>query len=270
MLSRTDWIRSQVAVDEEALLAGDGCHHEEAKALDDYLSGLLDAQQAANKITVPVLAEEDPPSELYRLWGLLCDALVELADGQEKILDLLAAIQTLPSTNSIDWSQLMNFGHMWSDCHRLHIQGHAPWENESWSAARKAELSHQFEAIGTAEARMYLRNIGGIPADWGYDVLNLVCLRRPGLDVLIFEMYAWLQCAGTQLRKDLDPQEERSYSKPVPGSNRGPLQRISGTMAEHWNTWRREISKLSGSQSALSLESRDVAAECLALMAAAD
>ncbi|KEQ59490.1 uncharacterized protein M437DRAFT_56979 [Aureobasidium melanogenum CBS 110374] len=266
MVSRTDWTTSQVAVDREALLAGDGCHHEEAKALDDYLSGLLDVQQAANKITSPVLAEEDPPSELYRLWGLLSDALVELSDDQEKILDLLAAMQSLPSTNSIDWSQLMNFGHMWSDCHRLHIQGHSPWEKESWTAARRAELCHQFEAIGTAEAKIYLRSIGGIPADWGYDVLNLVCLRRPGLEVLIFEVHAWLQCAGTQLKTDLPSEEIRSYSRPVPGSRRGLLQRTTCTMTEHWDTWRREMSELSSSQSILSVESRDVAAKCSALM----
>ena len=111
MSSRKDWIQSQVAVDSDALAAGDGSHQEEAKALDDYLSDLLGTQEAAIKITSPVLGEKDPPSELYRLWGLLSDALVELADDQEKIIDLLAAIQSLPSTPGIDWSQLMGFGH---------------------------------------------------------------------------------------------------------------------------------------------------------------
>lgn len=112
MPSRTEWIKSQVAVDREALQTGDGCHHEEAKALDDYLSGLLNTQEAAKKITLPVLGEEDLSKELHRLWGLLCDALLEFTNDQGEILDLLAAIQSLPSTTSIDWSQIMDFGHM--------------------------------------------------------------------------------------------------------------------------------------------------------------
>ncbi|CAD0095607.1 unnamed protein product [Aureobasidium mustum] len=258
MVSRTDWIHSQVAVDRDALVAGDGCHQEEAKALDDYLSGLLNTQDAAIKITSPVLGEGDPPSELYRLWGLLSNALVELADDQAKILDLLAAIQALPTT-SIDWTKLEGFGHMFSDMHRLHLQGHSPWEKENWTATRKVELCHHFEIIGAAEARMYLRGIGGISADWGYEVLNLVCSRRPGLDVLIFEVHAWLQCAATQLKNSLQPEETRSYSRPVPGVRVGRLQRVHCTMVEQWGTWKRELSDLSGSQSALSVESRDVA-----------
>lgn len=266
MLSRTDWIRSQVAVDRKALLAGDGCHHEEANVLDDYLSGLLNTQEAAYRITTSVLAEDNPSSELYRLWGLLSEALVELTNDQAKLLDLLAAIQTLQSTTGIDWSQLMNFGHTWSDLHRLHLHGSDLWEKESWTTTRKAELCHHFEAIGTAEAGMYLRGIGDIPADWGYEVLNLVCSKRLGLDVLIFEVHAWLRCAGTQLRKDMGSEETRSFSRPVPGPNRGLQQRISCTMAEHWNTWRKELSKLSGSQSALSVGSRAVAAKCLDFM----
>lgn len=266
MLSRTDWIQSQVAGDRDALLAGDGCHHGEAKTLSDYLSGLLSTQEAAKNIASPVLGEADPHSELYRLWGLLSDALVELPDDQEKTLDLLAAIQSSPTTACIDWSHLEGFGHMFSDSHRLHLQGHAPWEKESWTATRKAELCHHFEAVGTAEAEMFLRGIGGIPADWGYEVLNQVCSRRPGLDVLIYEVHAWLECAGPQLRNGSNSEETRSYSRPVLGSNRGLLQSKSGTMAEHWETWKKELTELSEIQSTLSVESRNLAAKCLAFM----
>lgn len=97
-------------------------------------------------------------------------------------------------------------------------------------------------------------------------MLNLACLRPPGLDVLIFGMHAWLQYAGTRLKNELQPEKTRSYTRPVPGARNGLLQRIHCTMAEYWNTWRRELSELSESQDTLSVESRDVAAKCLALM----
>ncbi|KAK6000681.1 hypothetical protein QM012_003406 [Aureobasidium pullulans] len=266
MLSRTVWIQSQVAENENALLAGDGCHHEEAKALDDYLSGLLNTQEAADKITSPVLREENPSSQLYRLWGLLADALVELPNDREKLLDLLAAIQSLPSTTFIDWFQLKDFWSMWADCHRLHLHGKAPWESGSWTPTRKTELCNHYQAIGTAEASMSVRGIGGIPVDWGYEVLNLVCSRRPGLEVLIFEVYAWLQVAGARLSNDLSPEEIECFSRPIPGTRSGLQQSVRCTMGEHWNVWKRELSELSGEQSTLSLESRNVAAKCLALM----
>lgn len=175
MQSRTAWINLQVATDDNALAAGDGCHHEEAKALCDYLSGDSGVQKAAQKIVSPILREADPPSELYRLWGLLSDALVELTDDRQNILDLLVTIQALPSTYCIDWSQLPGSGNMWSDLNRLHLHGPAPWEKESWTDARKAELCQHFEAIGRAEAEIFLRGLGGISAEWGYEVINLVC-----------------------------------------------------------------------------------------------
>jgi hypothetical protein len=266
MLSRIDWINSQAVEDGFALAAGDGCHHEEAKALGDYLSGNLLVQEAAERIVTPVLREADPPSELYRLWGLLSDALVELTDDRQKILDLLAAVQSLPPHTRIDWSQLPGFGNMWSDLARLHLHGPDPWEKESWTDVRKAELCHHFDTIGRAEAEMFLRGIGGISADWGYEVINLVCSRRAGLDVFMFEVHAWLECAGAQLQCSLRAEEIRRYTRPVSGARNGLQEAVSCTMAEHWQTWREALLELSGDQSPLSAESRKLASVCFTLM----
>jgi hypothetical protein len=256
MLSRIDWINSQAVEDGFALAAGDGCHHEEAKALGDYLSGNLLVQEAAERIVTPVLREADPPSELYRLWGLLSDALVELTGDRQKILDLLAAIQSLPPHTCIDWSQLPGFGHMWSDLNRLHLHGTDPWEKGTLTDARRVELCHHFETIGRVEAEMFLRDIGGVSADWGYEVINLVCSRRAGLDVLIFEVHAWLECAGTQLRDGQKPEEVKRYTRPVSGARNGLQEAVSCTMEEHWQTWRDTLLKLGGDLSPLSAERR--------------
>jgi hypothetical protein len=64
---------------------------------------------------------------------------------------------------------------------RLHLHGRGSWEKENSADARKVELHRHFEAIGRAEARIFFRRIGDIPADRG---IHLVCSRRAGLDVL--------------------------------------------------------------------------------------
>jgi hypothetical protein len=51
----------------EAVLAGDGCHPDEALALSEYLKGSFSAGETARKITTPILNENDPPEERYRL-----------------------------------------------------------------------------------------------------------------------------------------------------------------------------------------------------------
>jgi len=266
MSSRTHWINSQVAVDDQALAVGDGCHHEEAKALDGYLSDNLAVQEAAERIVSAILEEADPASELYRVWGLLSDALVELTDDCQKILELLAAMQSLASDACIDWSQLAGFGAVWSDLNRLHLHGPDPWEKQSWTGDRRAELCHHFKTVGRIEAEMFLRGLGGVAADWGYEVINLVCSRRAGLEVLIFEVHAWLDCACIQLRQSLPLEETRSYTRPVLGARNGLQQAVTCTMGEHWQTWKEALSELGGDRSPLSAESRTLAAVCFTLM----
>jgi hypothetical protein len=96
---------------------------------------------------------------------------------------------------------------------------------------------------------MFLRGVGGIPADWGYQVINLVCSRRGGVDVFVFEGRAWLGCAGTQLRQSLKPEEVKSYTRPVPGAGYGLQKAIACTMDEHWQTCKEALLELSDYQS---------------------
>lgn len=77
----------------------------------------------------------------------------------------------------------------------MYLHGPDSWEKQSWTDERRAELCHHFKTVGKIEAEMFLRGLGGVTADWGYEVINLVCSRRAGLDVLMFKVQAWLDCA---------------------------------------------------------------------------
>jgi len=267
MSTRTEWLDSHVAPSKEALQAGDGCHSDEAKALGDYLESKLTTDEAAKAITAPVLQETDPPAELYRLMALFCEALLELNDDREKMLDLLASIQTLPPTSKIDWSQLPGFGNMWSDLYRLHFHGANDWEKtgEALTEPKKVELRQHYESLGTAEATLHVRGIGGIPPEWGYETLNLVCSRRPGLDVYIGSVHAWLTVAGEKLKRELKPEQVQSWTRLVGGGRPDQKQSVECTMTEHWETWN-ALLQVSEEDEFLSAEARKLAGECQRIM----
>lgn len=86
----------------EELEAGDGCHPDEAKVLGDYLKVDWNAQQAAEKFTSPVLQEQDTFATLYRPWGLLSTALIELPADRQKLVELPLAIQSMLSLQRLD------------------------------------------------------------------------------------------------------------------------------------------------------------------------
>ncbi|KAH7148996.1 hypothetical protein B0J13DRAFT_550449 [Dactylonectria estremocensis] len=267
MPNRTTWIQSQVAPDKEALAAGDGCHKDEAKCLNDYLGGKMTVQEAAKAIISPVLQETDPSAEVYRLNAFLCEALVELEDDRENLFQLLEMIQSQPSAGSIDWSQLQGFGHMWSDLYGLHLHEPSEWERarSPLPVDKRASLCHEFEAIGTVEATLFMRGIGGVSADWGYETLNMVCLGRPGLEVFIYKAHAWLRVAGVRLVQSQRPEQLKSWSQLVQGRH-GKVEAVGTPMAEHWQRWKRSIKEMSEVDGLLSNESREIAAECHKLM----
>lgn len=107
----------------EELEAGDGCHPDEAKVLGDYLKVDWNAQQAAEQFTRPVLQEQDTFATLYRPWGLLSTALIELPADRQKLVELLLAIQSMLSLERLDWPQIPGWAAMWSDLYRLHSHG---------------------------------------------------------------------------------------------------------------------------------------------------
>lgn len=265
-----EWIDSHVAPTAQALKDGDGCHEEEGRALKDYLVGKMTAKDAAAAITKPVLDEQDPPSEIYRLWGLLQDALVEHEDEREKLYDLLAAIQELGPRGPIDFSHLPGFGNMWADLYGLFINGPCPWEKEGDGITdeKMTEMRQHHEAVGTIEATLYVRGIAGIPARWAWDTLNIVCLKRPGIDAYIGGMYGWLSVAREKLRSAMDLDQVVSFSRPVDGGRPGAQEGLSQSMSKHMGDWISALMQYSSHNSPLSDEGKRLAAECHRLLGA--
>jgi hypothetical protein len=262
------WFDSKVAPTMEAVLAGDGCHSDEARALSEYLNRSISAEETARRITAPML-HENPPKELYRLWALLSEGLVELnADDRHKILDLLSQIEALPPASGIQWADLPDFGSMWDTLNRLHLHGMDSWERsiEIFKQEEIDELRKTFTAIGHAEAEMFLRGI--VPADWGYAVLNLACPERLGLDVFVSEIFAWLDTAGEKLKEEKIRSEKTvlRFTRPVPNSPTRENMAVEATLGEHWTSWKQALLRLSQATSGLSDEGMRIAGRCHELM----
>ncbi|EHK16649.1 uncharacterized protein TRIVIDRAFT_162615 [Trichoderma virens Gv29-8] len=251
MPTTLEWLKLHITQIRQ-LQQSDGYHEDEDTFmyLGDYFDGNLTTNETAILIAAPVLDDPSPPTKLYRLMGLLCEALVELSDEREKLLSLLESIQELPPA-AINWAVLPGLRNMW---------------REPIPENRQTKMRQHYTAIGTVEAELYDRGLGGVTENWGYELLNLACLRRPGLEVIMGEIHAWLTVAGTKLLKDLNPDEVRNWSRPVLGGQPGQQHAVQGTMAQHWETWRRTLLQLSEEKDFLSAEARRLARECHLMM----
>jgi hypothetical protein len=252
------WLNERVAPTPEALAAGDGCHADEAKALAEYLDGLTTPDEAATRITTPVLAEIDPPQETYRLWSLLCEALVELGEEERhKTLDLFSAVKKLPSAPALDWSQMPGFASMWDTLYRLHLQGRDGWEADinTMTESKKSQLRAHFSAVGSAEAEMFLKGIA--PAAWGFKVLSLLSTERRGLDIFLSKIHAWLKVAGGRLRNEVQDENEGCSTEWQVGQS---------ATSKHWSTWKEKLPSLSRGGSGIPEEGGRLAGDCYDLM----
>ncbi|KAL6692591.1 hypothetical protein J3F84DRAFT_396904 [Trichoderma pleuroticola] len=248
MPTTVEWLKLHI-IQIRQLQQSDGYHEDEDVFiyLGDYLDGNLTANETAVLIAAPVLDDYNQPTKLYRLMGLLCEALVELSDEREKLLNLLESIQELPP-GAINWAALPGL------------------RREPIPEDKQAKVRQHYTSIGTVEANLYVRGLGGVTENWGYELLNLACLRRPGLEVVVGEIHAWLTVAGTNLLKDLNPDEVRNWSRPLLGGQPGQQHVVQGTMAQHWETWRYTLLQVSEEQPLLSAEARKLARECYLLM----
>lgn len=254
------WFTDKIADTLEAARAGDGCHPDEAQALGDYLDGILTTEEPATRITAPILNEADPPQYLFRLWALLCEAIVELSpENRHKTLDLMAKIRALPSACGIQWNQLSGFASMWSTLYKLHLHGPSPWDR--WCKDAESYEEYKFnrqrehQVIGRAEAVMFVRGLV-ITEYSGYRTLNLVCSNEPAdLEIYVCEIFGWLDIAGGKLKEKAmsDTSTEKSH-------------RREGTPAEHWNFWKEVISRLGEKESRLCDAERRLATRCHELM----
>lgn len=255
MSTRNEWINERVAPTPEAMRNGDGNHKDECKSLREYLEGRLAPSEAAIAITTPVLQDPDPPSVLYRLHGLLCEALVNLSDDRERLIDLIASIQELPPTARITWRELPGFHAMWFDSFFLYSHGLSGWERLDESRKEsEAGVRKEVEASAAAEARLFVRGVANMSPVWGYKRLDMIGWERPGLGVFISGMYIWLVIGGKKLVQDLELDKVEIY------------RRVEATMAEHWERWKKGFKEATEKEELLSAEERSLAAECHRLM----
>lgn len=243
-----EWFKSKIA---PADAPEDGCHPDEAKALQDYYHKQVSAEEAAQALTRPIESLENSYDNLYRLWGLLIDALMELPEREiSNLVQLLDAIQRLPNPNLTEkqtgsaasegsfWRELPRFGHMWADEHK---QDHWRDTLSIKDPAKRAEQRAQHIRKARVEARLTVANIGGIPLDWGYDCIADALERRNA--VLDFEMPAaaeWIAVAGNRLYAGaVDGRESWALER------RRDFQKEDAKMStERWSLWMKRMGEL--------------------------
>ncbi|KAF4336877.1 NirA-like nitrate assimilation regulatory protein [Fusarium beomiforme] len=250
MSFRDQWILSKAAP--ELRQRNVACHLDEALALCNYLNGSMSAESAARAITADHLLRYDEVTIPFRLWQLLSDTLLRFEEDCDMILDLLKAIQKLPTKNETPWwvtdplrrswpreplSELPEFANQWQVCyekHRYEYRGH-------WVTDETIKNSRvYFRRAGMVEAKMYLRGIPGITEFWAYRTINLICLRNKDLEVVIFEIYGWLHTAGSKLAETLDPNQIKCFERAMRDRPEKKYE-ISVTMFEHWQHWKKSF-----------------------------
>lgn len=257
-----DWFSSKLAPDGAV---EDGCHPQEAQAMKDYLHQKETAAEAAEAITRPVVNADNPREDLARLWAFLMDCLVELpAKHTEPLIELLKEIENLPEPDFkvIDeskrpseklWRGLTGFGHLWADSYQS-----GSWRKAAAtvSGAARDALRDEHSRKAEIEARLVKAGVGGIPIDWGYEVVADALESSNAL--LDFEVPAaaqWLIICGQRFRKGVEGGEESWGLKPhVTASSTTPsrdLWKASSDQAmsvDRWFAWERRLRVLQGGQ----------------------
>ncbi|KAI8268507.1 hypothetical protein K4K58_004955 [Colletotrichum sp. SAR11_239] len=255
-----NWFSSKLAPDGDT---EDGCHPQEAQAMKDYLHQKTNAAEAARAITNPVATAENPGEDLVRLWGFLMDSLVELpAEHLDSLVELLKAIENLPEPDftAVDeskrpseklWKGLPGFGNLLADS----------YQSGSWKKAAAAAKGPERDALRGAhvrkaevEARLNVAGVGGIPVDWGYEVVADALESSNAL--LDFEVPAaaeWLTIGGQRFRKGAEDGEESWALKPhVTASTTTPSRDFSKASwdqklsLDRWSWWEGRLRELQG------------------------
>jgi len=257
-----DWFSSKLAPDGDV---EDGCHPQEAQAMKDYLHQKTTAVEAARAITCPVATADNPREDLARLWGFLMDSLLELpAEHIESVLELLKAIENVeePDFTAVDeskrtseklWRGLPGFGHLWADT----------YQSGSWRRAAAAAAGPERDALrdthvrkAEVEARLVAAGVGGIPIDWGYEVVADALESSNAL--LDFEVPAaakWLVFCGERFRQGAkDGEESWALKSHLTASSTAPsrdLWKASSNQAlslDRWSSWEGRLRELQGKQ----------------------
>ncbi|KAF0643240.1 hypothetical protein FPSE5266_09580 [Fusarium pseudograminearum] len=253
---RDEWILSQTASELEHLRDKDDLIHlDEAIAFCNYLNGETTAMAAAQNITVmlrPAMEQcEYKPDGPGRILSFIISYLWRFDEDCDKILDLLVAIQNLPSVPGIRWSRLPPFRALW---------------DYSYTFNRRDNLDFPFfKKVGTLEAKMYLSGLNPVDDNWAYRAINVMCLETQELELVIHEIHPWLDVAGPTLVKNMEPAQLKCFERAVRG-RREKTYDIEATMYEHWEHWKKRFFQISCDEEFLSPESRMMAGKCHEIM----
>ena len=249
-----EWFSYKLAPDGDV---EDGCHPEEAQALQAYLQQIMTATEAAEAITRPTALADNLEEQLPCLWSFLMDALVELpSEHTQPLIKLLQAIESLPEPDLTAledrkqpsetlWKGLPHFGHWWSDSYQS-----GNWKNNAKNAEGQERDSLRNEHVRKAEieARLFDEDLAGIPVDWGFEAVAEALESRTAL--LDFEVPAateWLVLCGHRFRQGAEKSEESWALKPRSTSSyrdptKAPEDRVMSV--ERWSLWEKRLQEL--------------------------
>lgn len=253
----------------------DGCDPQEATALKSYFNyPTITSEATARSITLPVTEEPETnrkgqsSDNLYRLWTLIIDGLIDLPEHRTRIIQLLQAIQNLPplylkdskaEEKQIQWVDLPNFGSLWSD---LKVSNN--WRNEvqKWAPEQRESVRQDYIKQATIDAQLVVAHVSGIPVLWG---LGCICdaLER-NTAVPDFEVPAtkeWLEIAGDRIFERSDG-EMTGYLR-----ERDLWKRTGEGRKERWGFWKERLQSMAESKE-LFLETREAARKAVAAMKA--
>jgi hypothetical protein len=257
-----EWFTFKLAPDGDV---EDGCHPEEAEALEVFLRQKTTATEAANAITLPIVSADNPREDLVRLWAFIMDALVELpSEHIQSLVELIKAIESLPEPNfaAIEdsnlpsetlWKGLPGFGHLWSDS----------YQSGGWRKTARGTDSPQRDTLrnehirkAEIEARLYNAGLAGIPIDWGYEAVSDALENRTAL--LDFEVPVateWLVLCSHRFQQGAEKGEDSWALKKRRTKSSGALSQDdqeahteiqwSQVMSvERWSLWDKRLQEL--------------------------
>ncbi|RGP61339.1 atg16-protein [Fusarium longipes] len=256
-ITRDEWILSRAASTLEEMKLSNGyakCHLDEAIVLCNYLNGEMNAKSAARAITATVCSplglRSTTLDELRRVMSLISETLMRYGQDCDKILDLLVAMQDLPPARHLCWWKLPAFGRVWQRCYLVH---------------RDRQCTAFYKKAGTLEANMYLRELYPVDVDWVCKTINVVCLELSDLGVVIYEIHAMLEIAGSKLVENLQPGQVKAYTRAMRGRS-DKTYMIEVTLYEHWEHWKKRFLQISYDEEFLQPEARLMAGKCHEIM----
>ena len=249
------WFDAQIAPDDDP---DEGNPRDEVQALKEYYYKKTTAEQAASAIVQPVLNSSDPDEELYPLWNLLIEALIEWPEAQiPALIQLLSAMEELPEPDVTGWPKkpwqgrpvwrkLYQFNYCWYD-----FLASFRFESDR-DPARRAKEQPRYIRAAEIGARLHMADICDLPLDWGYQCCSDALESSSA--VLGFQIPAaakWILIAGGLMYKEAMAGVEYIYLKHQShdlGWNSKVMDR------ERWMFWEKRMEEMTESP-----ETRDAA-----------